>query len=97
MQEVKLLPMENTANGCVALPWHFKFYICITNVKILKCKIFLINFLNELGNFKQKHFYTSKCKNFLHLKATDPLSVSADMKKKLIDCTLILSIVLNSI
>ena len=26
------------------------------NVKILKCKIFLINFLDELGNFKQKIF-----------------------------------------
>ena len=26
------------------------------NVKILKCKIFLINFLDELGNFKQKKF-----------------------------------------
>ena len=43
------------------------------NVKILKCKIFLINFLDELGNFKQKIFYTSKCKIFLHFKATDPL------------------------
>ena len=37
--------------GCVALPWHFEFYI-------LKCKIFLINFLDELDNFKQKIFYT---------------------------------------
>ena len=45
-------------NGCVALPWHFEFYI-------LKCKIFLINFLYELGNFKQKKFYTSTCK-FIH-------------------------------
>ena len=52
-------------NGCVALPWHFEFYI-------LKCKIFLINFLYELGNFKQKNFtlqhvkkfYILKCKNF---------------------------------
>ena len=43
------------------------------NVKILKCKIFLINFLDELGNFKQKKFYTSKCKFFLHFKATDPM------------------------
>ena len=51
--------------GCVALPWHFEFYI-------LKCKIFLINFLDELGNFKQKNFYTSKCKFFLHFKAADP-------------------------
>ena len=47
--------------GCVALPWHFEFYI-------LKCKIFLINFLDELGNFKQKNFYTSKCKIFYILK-----------------------------
>ena len=42
------------------------------NVKILKCKISLINFLDELGNFKQKKFNTSKCKFFLHFKATDP-------------------------
>ena len=45
------------------------------NVKILKCKIFLINFLDELGNFKQKNFYTSKCKIFLHFKTTDPLAI----------------------
>ena len=45
------------------------------NVKILKCKIFLINFLDELGNFKQKKFYTSKCKIFLPFKATAPLFV----------------------
>ena len=32
------------------------------NVKIQNVKIFLIDFLNELGNFKQKNFYTSKCK-----------------------------------
>ena len=43
------------------------------DVKILKCRIFLINFLDELGNFKQKN-YTSKCKFFLHFKATDPLT-----------------------
>ena len=42
------------------------------NVKILKCKIFLINFLGELGNFKQNDFYTSKCKIILHFKATNP-------------------------
>ena len=35
---------------------------------------FLINFLDKLGNFKQKKFYTSKCKIFLHFKAMDPLS-----------------------
>ena len=34
------------------------------NVKKLKCKIFLIDFLDELGNFTQKKFYTSKCKFF---------------------------------
>ena len=32
------------------------------NVKIWNVKIFLIDFLDELGNFKQKNFYTSKCK-----------------------------------
>ena len=48
-------------------------YPDISNFKILKCKIFLINFLDELGNFKQKNFYTSKCKIFLHFKATDPV------------------------
>ena len=32
----------------------------------------MINFLDELGNFKQKKFYTLKCKIFLHFKATDP-------------------------
>ena len=41
------------------------------NVKVLECKIFLIDFLNELDNFKKKIFYTPKCKlialkNFLH-------------------------------
>ena len=34
------------------------------NVKISKCKNFLIDFLDELGDFKQKNFYTSKCKFF---------------------------------
>ena len=29
------------------------------SVKILKCKIFLFGFLDELGNFKQKKNYTS--------------------------------------
>ena len=32
------------------------------SVNILKCKNFLIGFLHELGNFKQKKFYTSECK-----------------------------------
>ena len=36
------------------------------NVKNLKCKNFLIDFLDELGNFKQKNFYTSKC-NFFYI------------------------------
>ena len=34
----------------------------------------MIDFLNELGNFKQNRFYTSKCKLFLHFKATDPIT-----------------------
>ena len=38
--------------GCVAIPWLFEFYI-------LKCKNFLIDFLDEFGNFKPKNFYTS--------------------------------------
>ena len=36
------------------------------NVKNLKCKIFLIDFLNELGNFKQKKF-TLQNVNFLYI------------------------------
>ena len=32
-----------------------------------KCKIFFINFLDELGNFKQKKFYSCK--------ATQPISM----------------------
>ena len=44
------------------------------NVKNLKCKNFLIDFLDELGNFKQKNFYTSKCNFFLHFTTTDPIS-----------------------
>ena len=35
----------------------------------------MINFLDELGNFKQKKFYSSKCKFFLHFKATDPITL----------------------
>ena len=42
------------------------------NVKNLKYEKFLIDFLDELGNFKQKKFYTSKFKIFLHFTATDP-------------------------
>ena len=45
------------------------------NVKNLKCKNFLIDFLDELGNFKQKKIYTSKCNCFLHFKATDPILI----------------------
>ena len=48
--------------GCVALPWHFEFYI----LKFQNVKFFFINFLDELGNLKQKNFYASKCKIFLH-------------------------------
>ena len=43
-------------------------YPDISNFKILKCKIFLINFLDESGNFKQTKFYTSKCNFFYILK-----------------------------
>ena len=39
--------------------------------------MFLINFLDELGNLKQKNFYTSKCKFVLHFKATDPICIHA--------------------
>ena len=45
------------------------------NVKISKCKNVLIDFLNELGNFKQKNFYTSKCRFFLHFTTTDPIYI----------------------
>ena len=48
---------------------HFELY------NILKCKKFLIGFLDELGNFKQKKFYTSKCTDFLHFTATGPIAV----------------------
>ena len=41
------------------------------NVNILK----LISFLNELGNFKQKNFYTLKWKFFLHFTTTDPYTM----------------------
>ena len=34
------------------------------NVKNLKCNFFLIHSSNELGNFKQKKFCTSKCTFF---------------------------------
>ena len=38
------------------------------NVKILKCKIFLINFLDELGNLKQNFFTLQNVKFFYILK-----------------------------
>ena len=41
-------------------------------MKNLKCKNFLIDFLNELGNFKPKNVCTSKRKVFLHFTTTDP-------------------------
>ena len=46
-------------NGCVAVPWHFEFYIS-------KCKNFLIDFLDELGNFKQKKI-TLQNVNFFYI------------------------------
>ena len=39
---------------------------------ILKCKILLIGFLDELGNFKQKKITIQNVK-FLHFTAMDPL------------------------
>ena len=47
-----LIYLKKPDFGCVALPWHFEFYIlkCKKNF----CKIFLIDFLDELGNFKHK-------------------------------------------
>ena len=47
------------------------------NVKNFKCKIFLIDFLDELGNFKQKNVYTSKCNFILHFTTTGPIIVIA--------------------
>ena len=64
---------KNHKTTLVVLPYPDISNFTFQNVKILKCKIFLINFLDELGNFKQKKFYTSKCKIFLHFKATDPI------------------------
>ena len=40
------------------------------NVKNLKCKNFLIDFRDELGNLKQINFYSSKCNSFLHFTTT---------------------------
>ena len=44
---------------------HFKVY------DILKCQNFLISFLDEFGNFKQKNFTFQNVKFFLHFIATD--------------------------
>ena len=60
--------------GCVALPWHFEFYI-------LKCKIFLINFLDELGNFKQKNFTLQNVIFFYILQQQTHLRISIFVKK----------------
>ena len=52
----------------------------------------MIDFLDELGNFKQKKFYTSKCnffftfynngpcKFFLHSTTTDPIFIKVNEK-----------------
>ena len=40
-----------------------------------------ISNLDELGNFKQKNFYTSKCNFFLHFKATDPMTSQPEQSK----------------
>ena len=40
---------------------------------ILKCKNFLIGFLDELGNFKQKKFTFQNVILFLHFTAMDPI------------------------
>ena len=53
------------------------------NVKNLKCKIFLIDFLHELGNFKQKKIYTSKCKFFLYFTTTEPYTYNSTQVKKI--------------
>ena len=45
---------------------HFKVY------DVLKWKIFLIGFLDELGNFKQNNFIFQNV-DFLHFTATDPI------------------------
>ena len=41
--------------------------------EILKCKNFLIDFLDELGNFKQKKIYTSKCNFFFTFYSNGPI------------------------
>ena len=48
------------------IPW---MCCCTLTFRILH----LIGILNGLGNFKLKIFYLTKCKIFLHFKATDPM------------------------
>ena len=53
------------------------------SVNIFKRKNFLIGFLDELGNFKQKKLHFSKCKFFLQFTARDsyilvPLPIKKD-------------------
>ena len=54
---------------CTLTFWilHFEVY------DILKCKNFLIGFLNELGNFKQKKIYISKCNLFFTFYSNGPI------------------------
>ena len=53
------------------------------NVKNLKCKKFLIDFLDELGNFKQKKF-TFQNVNFFTIYNNAPKgSVAVKCKKKI--------------
>ena len=63
-------------------------------MKNLKCKNFLIDFLDELGNFKQKTFYTSKCKFVLHFTTTDPIFALKENSSVnvLMDCYLTVSV-----
>ena len=63
----------NTDNGCVALLYTSDFYT--SKCKNSKCKFFFMDFLDELGYFKQKIFCTISVKFFSLLvsgKATQP-------------------------
>ena len=42
----------------------------------------MIDFLDELGNFKQRNFYSSKCKFFLHFTTTDPIYIELNFMQK---------------
>ena len=57
--------------GRVAVLWHFEFYILKYVYDILKCNLIGFQFLDELGNCKQKTF-TFQNVNFLHFTAPDP-------------------------